>query len=125
MLPNSNGKFTGSSDSKIDYKYYVGGDIFNDKLCDFVVKHCTPLLGMESIDNTFKTYGMTYCGICDGWHWFTKENITLYATSKGCKPIEEATNEECMEIDNYAFYIECPVCKRKITTYASTGRRGE
>jgi hypothetical protein len=94
MKPNSEGRFTGLSDGKINYKYYVGGDIFNDKLCDFVVKHCVPQLGMEYIDDTFKTYGMTYTGICDGWEWFRKDKIPQYAIDKGHKPIEEATNEE-------------------------------
>ena len=98
MKPNSEGQFTGLSDGKINYKYYIGGDIFNDNLCDFVVKHCVPQLGMEYIDETFKTYGMTYSGICDGWEWFRKDKITQYAIDKGHKPIEDASNEELWKL---------------------------
>lgn len=94
MLPNADGQFTGILDMKINYKYYINGDIFNENLCDFVINHCVPPLGMEAIDDTFKKYGMTYCGICDGWYWFKKDNITQYAIETGHKPIEEATNEE-------------------------------
>lgn len=94
MQPNTDGIFTGLSDNKINYKYCIEGDIFNENLCDFVIHHCTPPLGMENIDDTFKKYGMTYSGICDGWSWFRKENITQYAINEGYRPIEEATKEE-------------------------------
>jgi hypothetical protein len=94
MHPNSDGQLVGMSDNKIDYKYYIQGDIFNENLCNFVIHHCTPLLGMENIDNTFKKYGMTYSGISDGWSWFTKDNITQYAIDRGYEPIENATDEE-------------------------------
>lgn len=94
MKPNSDGQLIGRSDIKIDYKYRIGGDIFNENLCDFVIKYCVPPLGMEDIDNTFKIYGMSVCGICDKWHWFTRDNINQYAIEKGHKPIEYATNEE-------------------------------
>ncbi|NLE04997.1 MAG: hypothetical protein GX638_09370 [Crenarchaeota archaeon] len=94
MRPNSDGQLVGVSDGNVSYKYYVGGDIFNDNLCDFVIKYCVPPLGMEYIDDTFKKYGMTYSGICDGWEWFRKDKITQYALNNGHKPIEDASNEE-------------------------------
>ncbi len=94
MKPNSDGQFIGVSDSVVDYKYYTEGDIFNEPLCDYVIKHCVPKLGMEFIDDTFKTYGSTYCGIGDGWFWYRKNKITQYAIEQGHKPIEEATREE-------------------------------
>ena len=98
MKPNSDGQFIGLSDSKIDYKYYVSGNIFDDDLCDFVKNHCVPQLGSEYLFPIFNTYGMTFSGICDGWSWFTKDNITQYALKKGHKPIEEATKEELWEM---------------------------
>ena len=94
MRTNSDGQLIGVSDVIVDYKYSIEGDIFNEPLCDFVINHCVPQLGMEHIDDTFKTYGITYCGICDGWSWFRKGNITQYAIENGHKPIEEATREE-------------------------------
>lgn len=94
MRPNSDGQFIGVSDAAIDYKYYTEEDIFNETLCDYVISHCVPQLGMEYIDDTFKTYGITYSGICDGWSWFREANITQHAIEKGHKPIEQATNEE-------------------------------
>lgn len=94
MHQNADGQFIGISDGKINYKYYIGEDIFNDNLCDFVIKHCVPQLGMEYIDDTFKTYGMTYSGICDGWDWFRKDKMTQYALDNGHKPIEDASDTE-------------------------------
>jgi len=94
MKPNLDGQFTGLSDGKIDYKYYVGGDIFNDNLCNFVANHCIPPLGMEYIDDTFKIYGVTCSDICDRWEWFRKDKITQYAIDNGHKPIEDASDEE-------------------------------
>ena len=94
MTPNSDGQLIGIADGKIDFKYYVSGDIFSDELCDFVIHHCTPKLGMEYIDETFNTYGYTYSGIGDGWEWFRRDKITQYAIDRGHKPIEDATNEE-------------------------------
>lgn len=94
MSPNKKGQLTGQVDSMIDFKYYVGGDIFNDNLCDFVKKYCSPHQGMEFIDDTFKTYGYTGAGYFDGWWWREKDSITQWAIEQGHKPIEEATNEE-------------------------------
>ena len=94
MTPNSDGQLIGIVDGKIDFKYYIGGDIFNDDLCDFVIHHCVPKLGMEYIDETFNIYGYTYSGISDGWKWFRRDKITQYAIDRGHKPIEDATNEE-------------------------------
>ena len=58
MHSNADGQLVGISNGKINYKYYIGGDIFNDNLCDFVIKYCVPQLGMEYIDDTFKTFGI-------------------------------------------------------------------
>lgn len=44
------------------------------------VKNCVPDLGWESVyPNLFGKYGMSVCGICDYWYWFTEDNITDYA----------------------------------------------
>jgi hypothetical protein len=94
MKPDADGQLIGVLDAVTDFKYYVDGDIFNESLCDFVINHCVPKLGMEHIDDTFKTYGMTYCGIGDKWVWFRENDITKYAIEKGYKPIEKATREE-------------------------------
>lgn len=70
-------------------KYDFDGDLFGEPLCEFVKKRVTPPLGAEYIDPVFKKYGYTYAGICDGWMWFTEENIGN-CREHGYLPIEEA-----------------------------------
>ena len=69
-------------------------DLLHDDPRHFLITHVGPPLGAESIDPIFNTYGMTISGICDGWWWFTKDNITEHAKQHGHKPIEEATEVE-------------------------------
>lgn len=63
------------------------------------VRECTPSLGWdEKYPDLFGKYGMTMCGICDGWIWFEEDKITDYAREKGHKPITDATDTELLEI---------------------------
>lgn len=81
-------------DSNASYKYYFDGDLLGGNLVDFLKTRVTPPLGAENMDDVFAKYGMTVCGICDYWYWFTKDNITEYALNNGRKPIEEASELE-------------------------------
>lgn len=70
------------------------------------VQHCTPQLGWEyKYPDLYGKYGMTIFGICDGWYWFTEDNIADYARSCGCLPLTNATDVELLEMwaiaDNY------------------------
>lgn len=84
-----------STNDHCRYNYELNSRILTDKdLIKYVTHDITPPLGAEYMDETFGIYGMTVSGICDGWHWFTKDNITDYAIQNGHKPIEEATETE-------------------------------
>lgn len=63
------------------------------------VKACTPQLGWDDkYPNLYGKYGITTCGICDGWHWFTEDNITDIARQHGYLPITDATDMELLEM---------------------------
>lgn len=63
------------------------------------VRSCTPNLGWDSkYPNLYGKYGMTVCGICDYWHWFTENNITDYAREHGNLPLTDATDTELLEM---------------------------
>ena len=79
---------------KASYKYYFDGDLLGGNLVNFLKTRVTPPLGAEYIDDIFGKYGMTVCGICDYWYWFTRDNITEYALNDGRRPIEEASELE-------------------------------
>ena len=72
----------------------------------YKVQHYTPQLGWEyKYPDLYGKYGMTISGICDGWYWFTEDNITDYARARGCLPLTNATDAELLEMwaiaDNY------------------------
>ena len=74
------------------------------------VLHCTPNLGWDyEYPDLFGKYGLTICGICDGWRWFTEENITDYARKNGHLPITDASTEELLEMWAVAdhYWLEC------------------
>ena len=73
-------------------------EILSQPLVDYIVKSIVPPLGAEYDDPIFNTYGMSISGICDAWHWFTKDNITETAIRHGHKPIEEASELELWQI---------------------------
>lgn len=75
-------------------KYNLNGDMLRGNLTDFVKKHIIPPYEAADLAPEFNKYGMMVCGICDYWHWFTKDNITKYAIRNGHSPIEEATEFE-------------------------------
>ena len=83
---------------KTKYKYDFDGDMLNMNPREFLINYVSPPLGAEYMDKTFWTYGTTYCGICDGWSWYRTDTLTDIGKSKGHKPIEEATNEECWKM---------------------------
>ena len=70
------------------------------------VRNCTPDLGWDRVyPDLFGKYGMTICGICEGWRWFEEGNITDYAREHGHLPLTDATDIELLEMwaiaDNY------------------------
>lgn len=70
------------------------------------VRNCTPQLGWDDkFPDLYGKYGMTICGIGDGWHWFEENNITEYSRQQGRLPITDATDIELLEMwavaDNY------------------------
>ena len=68
------------------------------ELLDKVRQSC-PALGWDSkYPNLFGKYGMTICGICDGWHWFEEDNITDTARNHGHLPLTDASDTELMEM---------------------------
>lgn len=74
-------------------KYNLEGDMLNGDLRDFVKRHIVPPYEFANV-KPFSRYGILYTGIGDGWHWFTKDNISQRAHLMGYRPIEEATEEE-------------------------------
>lgn len=75
-------------------KYQFDGDLLGDDLLDFVIKNVIPPYGAETIDNTFRTYGMMLFGIGDTWKWFRKGEMSEHAIKSGHKPIEDDTESE-------------------------------
>ena len=70
------------------------------------VRNCTPQLGWDSVyPDLYGKYGMTMCGICDCWLWFTEDNITDYAREHGHLPLTDASDIELLTMwaiaDNY------------------------
>lgn len=79
-------------------KYALGLDPNNINLLE-EVRHLTPWLGADTdIPELFGKYGVTYCGICDGWRWFTPDNLTEWAIANGKKPLESATELELWQM---------------------------
>lgn len=95
------------------HKYHLEGDLLHGDLLEFLKTKVTPPYEAEDMDETFKKYGTMICGICDYWHWFTKDNITEYALNNGRRPIEEATELEIWKMiaicERYwrVFYDNC------------------
>lgn len=75
-------------------KYDFEGNLLDGELLDFVVNDLVVPLGAEDLDKTFKKYGFTYCGICDGWRWFKENTITEKQIQNGFRPIEDASESE-------------------------------
>ena len=70
------------------------------------VKKCTPNFGWEyKYPDLYGKYGMGVYGICDYWHWFTEENITVIARKNGRCPLTDASDIELLTMwaiaDNY------------------------
>lgn len=81
-----------------EQRWAMNYDIKTGNLVEYINKYVSPWLGAESYDEVFKTYGYTYCGIADGYKWFTNENINDTTRSNGHKPLEEATELELWKI---------------------------
>ena len=96
----NNGEITGGyrNTESIVRKYKFNGNLLDGSLVDFIRYNIVPPLGAESYDKVFKIYGYSYYGICDGYEWFTKDNITDTAIKNGYKPLEEATELELWKI---------------------------
>ena len=63
------------------------------------VRQSAPALGWDGkYPYLFGKYGMTICGIYDGWRWFEKDNITDAARSCGCLPLTDASDAELLEM---------------------------
>lgn len=63
------------------------------------VRQCSPGLGWDdTYPYLFGKYGMTICGICDGWRWFEVTNITDAARNNGCLPLDAASDAELLEM---------------------------
>lgn len=70
------------------------------------VRRCTPQLGWEFVyPDLYGKYGMTTCGIYEGWYWFEENNITDYSRKRGCLPLTDASDIELLTMwaiaDNY------------------------
>ena len=99
MYANEEGQMIGTKpNGTCSNKYDFDGNLIDGSLLEFVLKEITPPLESEYIDDVFKKYGITVCGIYDGWHWFRKDNISKQAIGLGYKPIEEATETELWKI---------------------------
>lgn len=99
MEENNEGKMIGVVPSeKFHYKYDFDGDLLDGSLVDFILNEITVPLGAEEIDSIFKIYGYSYYGICDGYKWFTKSEITKTQIDQGYKPIENASELELWKI---------------------------
>lgn len=48
---------------------FLGWDLDNKGLLDFVLEDFVPPLGAEHMFPIFRKYGCTIAGMCDGWHW--------------------------------------------------------
>ena len=91
MYEDNKGQMIGVVPSeRFRFKYDFNGDLLDGSLLDFVMNEITVPLGAEEIDPIFKTYGYSYFGICDGYKWFTKTEITKEQIKNGHKPIEKA-----------------------------------
>lgn len=71
-----------------------------------LVRECCPELGWDDkYPDLFGKFGTTIGGICVGWQWFEKDNITDAAKANGHQPITSATKEELLEmlvmVDHY------------------------
>ena len=114
MRENERGELIGVvPPGNVGYKYHFNGDLLQGDPLNFLIKYCAPPLGAESMDPIFYKYGTTISGICDGWYWFTKDNITERAENNGHRPIEEATEIEIWKMIAIccryweSFYEEC------------------
>lgn len=77
MEEDNEGKMIGVVPSeKFRYKYNFDGNLLDGSLVDFILNEITVPLEAEEIDPIFKIYGYSYYGICDGYKWFTKAEIT-------------------------------------------------
>lgn len=95
MHENEKGELIGVvPNGNASHKYNLNGDLLHGNLLEFLKTRVTPPMEAETMDETFKKYGMIVCGIGDYWHWFTKDNITEYALNNGHRPVEEATELE-------------------------------
>lgn len=82
----------------LDIRYNLGFKPYQINLLE-AVKESSPWLGAEnSFPSLFGRYGFTYCGICDGWRWLTKDNITSSAARHGKKPLEMASELELWQM---------------------------
>ena len=69
-----------------------------EPLWKYVYENISPTLGAENHFPIFYKYGMTVCGICEYWHWFTSDKITEYARQKGHVPIDEAPESDLWQL---------------------------
>ncbi len=99
MYEDNNGQMLGVVPSeKFRYKYNFDGNLLDGSLVDFILNEITVPLEAEEIDPIFKIYGYSYYGICDGYKWFTKAEITKMQMDQGYKPIENASELELWKI---------------------------
>lgn len=76
------------------HKYDIEGDLWDESLLDFVLKEIVFPIGIERYDEVFSTYGKMIYTDQEHWVWWTRDNIPEEAIEQGCKPIEDATEEE-------------------------------
>ena len=114
MSENENGYMIGCVPAGNAYhKYCLDGDLLNGNLLEFLKKRVTPPIGADDMDETFGKYGIMIYGVCEYWHWFTKDNITEYALNNGRRPIEDASELELWKMIAIAsrywetFYSDC------------------
>lgn len=99
MNVNDKGELIGAVPSdRFHYKYEFDGNLLDKPLVEFVLEEITVPLDAECIDPLFKTYGFSFFGICDGYHWFTSSEISDEQRNRDYKPIEEASELELWKI---------------------------
>lgn len=76
------------------HKYELNGDLWDESLRDFLMKEVKFPIGIEKFDDVFSIYGKMVYMDQEYWVWWTRENIPDEAIEDGCRPIEDATEEE-------------------------------
>lgn len=80
--------------SHAQHKHDIDGDLWDQSLRNFLMKEITFPIGIEDFDDVFSTYGIMVYMDQEYWVWWTRDNIPDEAIEQGCKPIEDATEEE-------------------------------